>query len=129
MGPDGDVMNGVTASSIALVALGGAAGSVLRYLVSMAGLALFGAGFPWGTLAVNVIGSAVIGALVAAGLDGQARYLLITGLLGGFTTFSAFSIDTVSLWARAPALAVLYVAVSVGLSIAACAAGFWLLRR
>lgn len=122
-------MNAFTMSSFVLVAAGGAAGSVLRYLVSMAGLALFGAGFPWGTLAVNVIGSAAIGALVAAGLEGQARFLLITGLLGGFTTFSAFSIETVALWERSPGLALLYVAASVVLGVAACMATFWLFRR
>jgi CrcB protein len=122
-------MSAFTVSSLVLVAAGGAAGSVLRYLASMAGLALFGAGFPWGTLAVNVIGSAAIGALVAAGLEGQARFLLITGLLGGFTTFSAFSIETVALWERSPGLALLYVAASVVLGVAACMATFCLFRR
>lgn len=122
-------MAGVTVTSMLFVALGGALGSVLRYGISLAGIALFGAGFPWGTLAVNVIGSAAIGALVAAGLEGQARFLLITGLLGGFTTFSAFSIETVALWERAPGLALLYVAVSVVLGVAACMATFWLFRR
>lgn len=122
-------MAGVTVTSMLFVALGGALGSVLRYGISLAGIALFGAGFPWGTLAVNVIGSAAIGALVAAGLEGQARFLLITGLLGGFTTFSAFSIETVALWDRSPGLALLYVAASVVLGVAACMATFWLFRR
>ena len=115
--------------ALVLVALGGAAGSVLRYLVSVGSLALFGAGFPWGTLAVNVAGSAAIGALAGAGLEGQARLLLVTGFLGGFTTFSAFSLEAVGLWERSPPLAIAYVAASVLLGAAACLAGLWLFRR
>jgi CrcB protein len=95
------------------VALGGALGSVARY--GCAGLALrwFGPLFPWGTLFVNVVGSCAIGAL--AGLTapdgrplvtGDTRAFLIIGVLGGFTTFSSFSLDTLSLarqgaWAAA----------------------------
>lgn len=119
----------MTPSAILLVAAGGALGSVLRYAVSLAGLALFGAGFPWGTLAVNVIGSATIGALAAIGIEGQARALLVPGFLGGFTTFSAFSLEASFLWDRSPALAALYVLLSVGLGLGACLAGFWLFRR
>ena len=122
-------MQGFTASSLILVALGGAAGSVLRYLVSLLGLALFGAGFPWGTLAVNVLGSGVIGVLAGLGVQGGVRNLLVPGFLGGFTTFSAFSLETTLLWERAPLLAAVYAAVSVGLGAAACALGFWLFRR
>lgn len=115
--------------ALVLVALGGAAGSVLRYLVSVASLALFGGGFPWGTLAVNIAGSAAIGALAGAGMEGQARLLLVTGFLGGFTTFSAFSLEAVGLWERSPALAVAYVAASVLLGAMACLAALWLFRR
>ncbi|CAH0305213.1 CrcB family protein [Roseomonas sp. CECT 9278] len=122
-------MPAVSLQGVLLVALGGALGSVLRYGVSLAGLALFGAGFPWGTLAVNIIGSAAIGALAAIGIDGHARALLIPGFLGGFTTFSAFSLEATFLWDRSPALAALYVALSVGLGLAACLVGFWLFRR
>jgi CrcB protein len=122
-------MQGFTLPSLLLVAAGGAVGSVLRYALSLACLALFGAGFPWGTLAANVAGSAAIGALAGAGVDGQARLLLVPGLLGGFTTFSAFSLEAGFLWERSPALAALYVALSVGLGLGACAAGFWLFRR
>jgi fluoride exporter len=122
-------MSTIGLTSLALVAIGGAAGSMLRFLTSVLAIELLGPAFPWGTLAVNVIGSAAIGALVAAGLEGQARFLLITGLLGGFTTFSAFSIETVALWERSPGLALLYVAVSVVLGVAACMATFWLFRR
>jgi CrcB protein len=122
-------MQGFTLTAVLLVAAGGAIGSVLRYAVSLAALALLGAAFPWGTLAVNVVGSAAIGALAGAGLDGQARLLLVPGLLGGFTTFSAFSLEAAFLWERSAALAVAYVVLSVALGIAACAAGFWLFRR
>ena len=101
------------------VAFGGAIGAVLRYLT---GLAL---AFPFGTLAVNILGSFLIGVLWVALADrGQWAPLLITGILGGFTTFSAFSLDTLRLVeaGRAP-MAALYVLASVGLSLAACAAG------
>ena len=119
----------VTVTSVLLVAFGGAAGSVLRYLTSVASIALLGPAFPWGTLAVNALGSLVIGALAAADVEGNARFLLVTGLLGGFTTFSAFSLEATMLWDRAPALSVAYVAASVALGIACCVAGSWLFRR
>lgn len=116
-------------SGVLLVAAGGALGSVLRYLVSLGSLALLGPGFPWGTLAVNVVGSALIGAAAAAGLEGPARLLVVTGILGGFTTFSAFSLETGVLFERSPALAALYVAASVGLGLCAFALAWWLARR
>jgi len=119
----------VSATSLLCVALGGAAGSVARYLVSIAALALFGAGFPWGTLAVNVVGSAAIGVAAGLGLEGPARLLLVTGFLGGFTTFSAFSLETGALFERSPALAVLYVLASVGLGLAAFGLAWWVMRR
>jgi fluoride exporter len=114
--------------SLALVALGGAVGSVLRYAVSVQGVLWFGLHFPWGTLAVNVVGSAAIGALGALPLPQEARLLLITGLLGGFTTFSAFSLETELLWHRAPLMALLYVGSSLTLGLAACALCFWIAR-
>jgi fluoride exporter len=110
-------------SAVFLVGLGGAAGSVLRYLVSVAALAALGSGFPWGTLAVNAAGSTAIGALASLGLQDNTRLLLVTGLLGGFTTFSAFSLETAQLWQRAPWLAALYVAASLGGGFAGFAAG------
>lgn len=119
----------VSLTSVLLVALGGAAGSVLRYLTSVASVVLLGPAFPWGTLAVNAVGSLVIGAMAAAGVEGNARFLLVTGVLGGFTTFSAFSLETTLLWDRAPTLSVAYVAASVVLGVAGCLAGFWLFRR
>lgn len=120
--------------TVVLVALGGAAGSVLRYLASVAGTRLFGASFPAGTLFVNLVGCFLIGLcaeLVLRRLGGSAemRLLLMTGVLGGFTTFSAFSLDAILLWERgAVAASIAYVLVSVVLGIAAAVAGLMLGR-
>ncbi|MBB3351886.1 MULTISPECIES: fluoride efflux transporter CrcB [Rhizobium] len=117
-----------------LVALGGAIGSVLRYYVGQWALKLMGPAFPWGTLAVNVVGCFVIGVfaeLVARKFNAsmELRLLLITGFLGGFTTFSAFSLDAISLFERGEAVAGgLYIAASVGLSMAAVFAGLAIMR-
>ena len=119
----------VSLSGVLLVALGGAVGSVARYLVSVAALATLGAGFPWGTLAVNILGSAAIGVAAGMGIEGQQRLLLVTGVLGGFTTFSAFSLETGALFERSPLIAVLYVLASVTLGLAAFALAWWLTRR
>jgi fluoride exporter len=110
------------------VALGGAA----RYLAGVAALRAFGPGFPWGTFAVNVIGSFLIGVLVvvlaARGGERLAPFL-ITGVLGGFTTFSAFSLDALTLWDRGQALAAgIYVAGSVLAALVAAMAGMALAR-
>lgn len=108
------------------VALGGAIGSVARYGVSRVAASSFGPGFPVGTFAVNVFGSFLMGILVVAlAHRGNALApLLMTGVLGGFTTFSAFSLDAVSLWERGQhAVAASYVAASVILSLAALVAG------
>jgi CrcB protein len=122
-------MQSFTPAALLLVAAGGALGAVLRYTVSLAGFALLGTAFPWGTLAVNILGSFAIGALAGQGVDGDARLLLVPGLLGGFTTFSAFSLEASLLWERSPALAAIYVALSVACGIGGCVAGFWLFRR
>lgn len=114
---------------VLLVAAGGALGSVLRYVVSVLAIEAFGLGFPWGTLAVNVIGSGLIGVCAGLGLGGELRLLLVTGVLGGFTTFSAFSLETGLLWQRGWWLAVVYVAASLGLGLAAFALCFGLARR
>ncbi len=113
------------------VALGGALGASARYLTGIAALRLLGAGFPWGTLIANVAGSFAMGLLVVAATQGESRLgpFLLTGLLGGFTTFSAFSLDAVSLFERGQAgLAAAYVAASVALSLAALFAGLALFR-
>ncbi len=110
------------------VALGGAVGASLRYGANLGIGRLLGAAFPWHTLAVNVIGSALMGGLmVLLAHRGQQQLapFLMTGILGGFTTFSAFSMDTISLAQRGEtALAAGYVLASVLFSLAAfvCAA-------
>ncbi|MFC3084773.1 fluoride efflux transporter CrcB [Tabrizicola soli] len=105
--------------TLPLIALGGAAGSVLRYLMVTA------IGAPLGTAAVNVLGSFAIGVLfVLLGAREGWHFLLVTGLLGGFTTFSAFSLDTLKLIEGGqPAQALAYVAGSVALSLLAVALG------
>ncbi len=114
------------------VAIGGALGASARYLTSVAAMRFLGPGFPWATLTVNVLGSFLMGALVVAMAHlGGTRLapLLMTGLLGGFTTFSAFSLDALTLWERGQAVqAGLYVAASVGLSLAAIVLGMALMR-
>ncbi|WP_117191073.1 fluoride efflux transporter CrcB [Rhizobium terrae] len=120
--------------NILLVAIGGAFGSVCRYLVGLWALRQFGPGFPWGTLAVNVVGSLAIGFLsemIIRRFDGspEMRLLLITGMLGGFTTFSAFSLDFVILLERSSTFAgATYVVASVAISLAAVFAGLALGR-
>jgi CrcB protein len=110
--------------TLSQVALGGAIGAVLRFL------AVAGLGAPLGTLAVNVAGSFAIGVLFVA-LAGRAGLspFLMTGVLGGFTTFSAFSLDALKLWEGGQGgLALGYAAASVALSLVAVAAGAYLAR-
>lgn len=118
--------------TLAKVALGGAIGASGRYLVGVAAMRAFGPGFPWVTLIVNILGSALMGALVVilAKTGGtKLAPLLMTGFLGGFTTFSAFSLDAVTLYERGEVMqAGLYVAGSVVLSILALFAGMSLMR-
>ena len=114
------------------VALGGAIGASGRYLTGVAATRVFGTGFPWGTLIVNVVGSFLMGVIVVALAHLSATRFgpfLMTGVLGGFTTFSAFSLDAVTLWERGAVLpAVAYLAGSVILSLAALVAGLLLAR-
>lgn len=108
------------------VALGGAIGASARYLTGFGAIRLMGPGFPWGTFAVNIIGSFLMGVLVTvlAHYGNRAAPFLMTGLLGGFTTFSAFSLDALTLYERGQLwLAGLYVLASVLLSLAAIFAG------
>ncbi|EJT05377.1 fluoride efflux transporter CrcB [Rhizobium sp. CCGE 510] len=117
-----------------LVAVGGAIGSLLRYYVGQWTLRLMGPAFPWGTLAVNIVGCFVIGVfseLIARRFNAsvELRLLLITGFLGGFTTFSAFSLDAISLFERGEAVAGgIYIVASVGLSMAAVMSGLAVMR-
>lgn len=114
------------------VAAGGAIGSLARYGVGLLARSWF-PGWPWGTLFVNVLGSFLIGllfvVLAARPAHDLARIGLLTGLLGGFTTFSAFSIESLELLRTAgttPAL--LYVATTLIAGLAGCAAGLWMGR-
>jgi CrcB protein len=117
-----------------LVALGGAIGAAARHGVNLAGMRLLGIGFPWGTVAVNVVGALVMGIFIEMlarrwGGSAELRLFVATGILGGFTTFSAFSLDAVTLYQRGEiVLAFIYVAGSVILSIAALFLGLWLAR-
>ncbi|MGF9564067.1 fluoride efflux transporter CrcB [Neorhizobium sp. JUb45] len=121
-------------NSMLLVAVGGAVGSVFRYLVGLWAVRLFGPAFPWGTLAINVAGSFAIGLFLEMilrrfGGSAEMRLLLMTGLCGGFTTFSSFSLDFVGLVERgAMPMALVYVAASVILSIGATFLGLFIGR-
>lgn len=123
-------------SKLIYVALGGAAGAMARYLVGMAALRSLGPHWPWGTFAVNVIGGFLMGALAGylahrGGADQERwRLLLGVGLLGGFTTFSAFSLEAaLMIEKRAYGQAFTYTAGSVLLSVAALFAGLMIARR
>ncbi len=119
---------------LAFVALGGAIGASLRHLAGMLAMRMLGTAFPWGTFFVNILGSFLMGILIAilarrSGTTAEVRLFLATGVLGGFTTFSAFSLDVAVLWERGEVTSAMgYVAGSVTLSIAALFAGLWLVR-
>jgi fluoride exporter len=119
----------------ALVFIGGGLGSTLRYIVNIVCPRLFGAAFPYHTFIINITGSTVMG-LIAGYLafKGEAasswKLFLMTGILGGYTTFSAFSLDTAVLYERGEiGLALFYVLGSVLLSIAGLFAGLALMRH
>jgi fluoride exporter len=121
-------------NAVVAVFVGAGLGGVMRHGLNAAITAWLGAAFPYGILAINVIGSTAMG-LVAAWFvssgdaDQSLRLFLATGILGGFTTFSAFSLDTVALIERGEAgAAALYVAASVCLSIVGLCAGLWAMR-
>ncbi len=119
-------------TALVQVALGGALGASARYLTGLAVTRATGHGFPWGTMVVNVAGSFLMGAIVVvlARKGGNAYApLLMTGLLGGFTTFSAFSLDAYTLFERGQiGAAAGYVMGSVVLSLAAIVVGILLTR-
>lgn len=118
--------------TVLYIACGGALGSLARFFLSEAMAALFGTQFPWGTLLVNVSGSFVIGCAAGGGsatgrwIDSAfTRQFVMAGLCGGYTTFSAFSLQTVSLLqAGEVARAGLYIVASVALCVLATLAGF-----
>ncbi len=117
-----------------MVALGGAVGALARYMVGVGAIRFIGTGFPWGTLIVNVVGSLIMGLLIAAfalrySVSNEMRAFLTVGILGGFTTFSAFSLDFAVLMERKDyGLAVLYLGSSVGMSILALFVGLSIAR-
>jgi len=121
-------------NNILSVAVGGAIGSVGRYLAVRWIMDRVITDFPWGTLAVNVFGGLVIGVVAAlfaaySSLPGELRLFLITGILGGFTTFSAFSLEVVQLAARGAWLAAFaYIVASVVLAVAGVIAGLQIVR-
>lgn len=121
--------------SYLLVFIGGGLGASLRHTINMVFTRTFGTGFPYHTFFINVSGSIVMG-LIAGYLafKGEAtqhwRLFLMTGILGGYTTFSAFSLDTALLYERGEvALAAVYLVGSVALSIAGLFAGLALVRH
>ncbi len=118
-----------------VVFVGAGVGGMLRHGMNLGVARLLGTHFPWHTLLINIIGSTVMG-LVAGwfaergvGDSGHLRLFLTTGILGGFTTFSAFSLDAILLWERdEPLLAMLYVGGSVGVALVGLALGLWIMR-
>ncbi len=114
------------------VALGGALGAMMRFGVGISMLRLTGAGFPLGVLTVNIVGSFIMGAFMVfsfhRGFD-HFNAFVMTGLLGGFTTFSAFSLEAFTLFERGQIIqAGLYVFLSVTVSITALVLGVWIAR-
>jgi CrcB protein len=117
------------------VAIGGAIGSLLRFTASLWLLDRLGAGFPWGTLGINVLGSFLMGVLFVAftehwQVSPAIRYGLVAGLLGGFTTFSTFSIETLQLlqadaWLKATG----YMLASVFLCVGGAGLGYLMGRQ
>jgi CrcB protein len=121
-------------STIFAIGLGGALGAIARYLLAGQITQLAGSGFPWGIMTINVVGCFVMGVIAELGalswnLSPEMRAFLTTGVLGGFTTFSAFALDTAVLTERGDfADGLAYVAGSVGGSIFALFAGLALGR-
>lgn len=121
----------ILAKHLALVAAGGATGAMLRHLAGMASFKLMGPGFPFGTLFVNVVGSFAMGLFIeylAHKFPGnqELRLLIATGLLGGFTTFSAFSLEFALLYERGALLSAgIYLTTSVCLAILALFFGLY----
>lgn len=120
-------------NTIIAIAAGGAAGALGRYGMQALALRLFGAGFPYGTLIVNVAGSFLMGLLahwfLVRGVSAEVRSLVLVGCLGALTTFSTFSLDAAALYQRGElGAAAAYVILSVVLSIGALFAGLALSR-
>jgi len=121
--------------SYLLVFFGGGLGASLRHFMNLACARAFGTAFPWGTFIINISGSTVMGLIAGylafkGGASQHWRLFLMTGILGGYTTFSAFSLDAALLYERGElGLSALYVIGSVGLSIAGLFGGLALMRH
>ena len=121
-------------STIAVIAFGGALGAVARHGVNVGAVQIFGHGFPWGTMIVNVLGSFLMGLAIAKfstmdHVSQELKTLYITGFLGAFTTFSTFSLDFVAMWERGEMMqALAYMLVSVVASIMALFIALWIMR-
>lgn len=122
-------------STILAVAAGGALGAAGRHLVSRASVHLLGTSFPWGTVMVNVLGSLAMGMLIELAalklsMSLEMRAFVFVGLLGGFTTFSTFSLDAVTLFERGEIIpAFLYVLGSVVASVSGLFLGLYIIRQ
>ena len=117
-----------------IVFLGGGIGAAMRHGVNLLAARFTDGGFPYGTLIINILGSLVMGLIaeyfaLKAGLPQRARLFLTTGILGGFTTFSAFSLEVALLYERGQlAGAAIYVIASVVLAVGALFAGLAIVR-
>jgi CrcB protein len=117
-----------------IVFIGGGIGAAIRHGINLAAFRLVGAGFPYGTLFINVCGSLIMGLTaeyfaLKAGLPQHLRLFLTTGILGGFTTFSAFSLEVALLYERGDlAGSAIYIVASVVLSVAALFGGMAIVR-
>lgn len=133
--PGSGVENSGRTMGYVLVFLGGGLGAMLRHGVNLATARLIGTAFPWSTFFINVTGSLVMGLIAGwfalrADASQGVRLFLTTGILGGYTTFSAFSLDAALLYERGQfGAAAFYVIGSVVLSIGGLFAGLWLVRH
>jgi CrcB protein len=119
--------------NLLLVVIGGGIGAGIRHLTNIGALRLVGPNYPWGTMAINIVGSFAMGLFVATlmrrGGSNEVRLFVATGVLGGFTTFSAFSLDFATLWERGSTLPAFgYALASVVGAIIALFLGLWLAR-
>ena len=121
-------------STVLAIAAGGAVGAVARYLLSIQIGHLLGLGFPYGTMIINILGSMFLGVLIEGlalfwSVGNDFRAFLVVGVLGGFTTFSTFSLDVIVMFNRGDILpASLYVLASVGLALVAFMGGMAAVR-
>lgn len=120
-------------NGILQVMIGGAIGAGLRHLVGMGGLRLFGPGFPWWTLTVNLVGGLAMGLLAGTlartGASENIRLFAAVGVLGGFTTYSAFGLETWLMIERGEAItAFAYIAASVIGAVLLTGVGLWVTR-